>query len=160
MANFYLYFVNRINAKPRLKSLLKKANKLLPLLVFFLYACTLIYAINYLQDHFMKMVIVPFVCFLVTSAFRKIISRKRPFTIYDYKPIGDIKHDRESFPSRHATSAFVIGFSILPYVPTMGIVITVIAVVISIFRVICGIHYISDVLGGLAVAFMFAYVIF
>lgn len=160
MADFYLFFVNKIKSKPRYKSILKKANKFLPFCVFFLYACTLIYAVNYLQDHFLKIVLVPFACFLVTSAFRKIISRQRPYTRYEYKPIGDVKHDRESFPSRHATSAFVIGFSLLPYVPTIGIGITVIAVFISIFRIICGIHYISDIIGGIAVAYLFAFVFF
>ncbi len=160
MTDFYLFFVNRINKNQPLREFIKGLNLILPFSVFFTYSLCLMYSLNYERSAFIAMALIPISCFLATSAFRKLISRNRPYSKIGYKPVGEIKHDRESFPSRHATSAFVIAFAVLPSLPLVGWFLIGIATVISILRVISGLHYISDIVGGITFAYLFAFIIF
>ena len=53
-----------------------------------------------------------------------------------------------SFPSRHTFSAFIIGYTILMFNPYLAISVFVAGVIMAICRVLCGIHFIKDVLAG------------
>jgi undecaprenyl-diphosphatase len=60
-------------------------------------------------------------------------------------------HD-PSFPSDHATGAFAIALAVAAYDRATGVVMLVLAALVSFSRVYVGTHYPGDVAGGLAVA--------
>ena len=62
----------------------------------------------------------------------------------------------QSMPSRHCFSAAAIAGTAWYVLPPLGAVLAVLGVLIAISRVVTGVHYISDVLAGLAFGSVFA----
>lgn len=104
-------------------------------------------------------VIVPFVGFVVVTVFRKIFNRKRPYEKFEIAPVIPKDKKGQSFPSRHVFSAFIIACTFFGCSPfkVVGIIFFIFAFIISIIRVISGVHFISDVLAGAVFAIAFAY---
>ena len=67
-------------------------------------------------------------------------------------PLYDKKTKGQSCPSRHTFSAFVIGFCAMYVSIPLGIVLTVMAIILAVSRVLCGVHFIRDVVCGLVAA--------
>ena len=86
--------------------------------------------------------------FLFVSFFRRIINRKRPYEALDIEPLIHKKKTGQSFPSRHVFSIFLISMLWFPYFAVMGIFLFVGGLLLSIIRVIGGVHYFSDVFCG------------
>ena len=84
---------------------------------------------------------------------RKIYNRPRPCVTFDIEPLVDHKTD-ESFPSRHTVSAFAIGFALLNINTYLGIIALIIACLVGFSRIICAVHFVSDVLCGFLIAFI------
>ena len=61
-------------------------------------------------------------------------------------------------PSRHCFSAAAIAGAAWFVIRPLGLALAVLAVVIAVCRVVTGVHYISDVLAGLAFGAVFAVV--
>ena len=60
-------------------------------------------------------------------------------------------------PSRHCFSAAAIAATVWYVLPPLGAVLAVLAaVVIAVSRVVTGVHFVSDVLAGLAFGLVFA----
>jgi|SRR5215211_1729880 len=76
-------------------------------------------------------------------------ARPRPYAAHpaDAHLFVAPSHD-PSFPSDHATAAFAIAVAILLRHRKGGIVALVLAVLVAVSRVVVGVHYPSDVLGG------------
>ena len=87
--------------------------------------------------------------FVFVSLIRRILSFPRPFEVYS---LGvDIKHRGGSFPSRHAYSAFAIGTYLVFVNIPLGIAVLSLGVIISVVRVLLGLHFVRDVLTGGAI---------
>ena len=56
---------------------------------------------------------IPGISFVAVSIFRKCYNAKRPYEIYDFKPLIPKDTIGKSFPSRHVFSIFVIGTTLL-----------------------------------------------
>ncbi len=83
---------------------------------------------------------------LAVPAFRYFIHRPRPFLSHDVLKL--IEETSYSFPSRHATLFFALAFLAYSYNKKLGLVFFVSAIVMGIARVMVGVHYPSDILGG------------
>ena len=59
-------------------------------------------------------------------------------------------------PSRHCFSAAAIAAVVWYVLPPLGAVLAVLAVIIAVSRVVTGVHFVSDVLAGLAFGLVFA----
>ena len=59
-------------------------------------------------------------------------------------------------PSRHCFSAAAIAATVWYVLPPLGAVLAVLAVIIAVSRVVTGVHFVSDVLAGLAFGLVFA----
>lgn len=85
--------------------------------------------------------------FFVTEVIRFFHNRPRPFEVSNIVPI--IPHDLGySFPSGHATFFFALGMSIFLYDRRWGTFFLVAAVLMGIARIIAGVHWPSDIIGG------------
>ena len=71
----------------------------------------------------LALIFVPAVSFVLVSFFRKVYNAKRPYEIYDFKPLIEKDTKGKSFPSRHVFSIFVIGSSLLWVYPYAGVVV-------------------------------------
>jgi undecaprenyl-diphosphatase len=81
-------------------------------------------------------------------------SERRPFETHQVHLL--IGHDPgQSFPSDHATAAFGIALTVLVFLSrSWGMLLSVVAVLISFSRVYDGVHYPGDVLAGAVVALL------
>ena len=86
--------------------------------------------------------------FFVVSAVRRIINAPRPYEIlpfYEKAPKGT---RGRSFPSRHVFSVFVIGTALTFTSAPVGIAVLLGGVILSVCRVLLGIHFIKDTVAG------------
>lgn len=127
--------------------------KYIPYLTALGYACILIYLIITQNQKILFYIIKPLVVFIVVTIFRKIVNRPRPYETLTIQPL--FKHRTgESFPSRHTASAFIIALVSFTIHPMFGIFLLVIASLVAITRVLAGVHYISDVIVAIIIAYI------
>ena len=87
---------------------------------------------------------------------RAAINRPRPYEALNFTPLFPKDTKGQSMPSRHCFSAAAIAGTAWYVLPPLGAVLAVLGVLIAISRVVTGVHYISDVLAGLAFGSVFA----
>lgn len=95
--------------------------------------------------------LVPAVSFVLVSVFRKVYNAKRPYEVYDFKPLIEKDTKGKSFPSRHVFSIFVIGSSLLWLYPYAGVLVCVMGCGLAVVRVVTGVHFPKDVVAGAVV---------
>ncbi|MFA6519919.1 MAG: phosphatase PAP2 family protein [Candidatus Paceibacterota bacterium] len=94
--------------------------------------------------------------FGVTELIRLFIHRPRPFLAM---PVHQLLTDSAwSFPSGHATFFFALSTAVYLYNKKWGVWFFVATVLITVSRVIAGIHYPSDIIGGALIGSAVAYV--
>jgi len=87
--------------------------------------------------------------------------RPRPFVAHPHETILLVAPSNEpSFPSDHAVAAFAIAFAVAFVGRRMGAAFLAAATLIALTRVIAGLHYPGDVLGGAAIGLASAAVVF
>ena len=99
-----------------------------------------------------RVLLVPAACFIVCTILRPLIGRERPYDRFQAEPVGSFKPGKgKSMPSRHTASAAAIALAVA-YVFPFGAVtaaMLLLCAVIAGLRVVCGQHYVSDVLAAL-----------
>jgi undecaprenyl-diphosphatase len=83
---------------------------------------------------------------IVVEAIRWFWARPRPFVNNNVNLL--ITHDAASFPSGHAAFFFAIATLVFLYNKKTGIFFFVFALLISLARIFCGIHWPLDILAG------------
>jgi len=114
------------------------------------------------KDKNRKMVLVTSISLAVSLTISKVIGhlwyQSRPFVDHDVTQL--IAHTASaSFPSNHATIAFVTAFSIWLFRKNEGLLWLVLAAGIAFSRVWVGVHYPLDILGGMVLGIVSALVI-
>lgn len=129
------------------------ANKICTGMMYLSYPVLILYLFWQKDMGVMRAILVPGISFVLLSIFRKLINRPRPYEVFDIPSV--IKKDTkgQSFPSRHVFSATIIAMTFLLASPWMwlGIIFLVVSVLLAVVRVLSGVHFISDVLAGIAV---------
>lgn len=92
--------------------------------------------------------------FAITAILRIVIDRKRPSEKYDLTPIDGSKKTGHSFPSIHVAMSISIALSVLHFGPNMGLLLSTLAIAISLCRLLSGVHYLTDILASIAIAFI------
>jgi len=97
--------------------------------------------------------------FLLTPLIRFFIYRPRPFLALDgvHNLLGS-HNAGSSFPSGHATFFFALAVSVCFYDRRWGAVFLISAILITVSRVIAGVHYPADIAVGFVVAVCAAFV--
>lgn len=93
---------------------------------------------------------------LIVKALNLVYWRWRPFTFHGVTLLFYHPSD-SSFPSNAATVGFCIATSIWLFDRKMGAVLFVVAALLGISRIIGGVHYPSDILGGILIGALSAY---
>ncbi len=92
----------------------------------------------------------------LTTSLKFLMRRGRPREVNGFY---SIKYDRYSFPSGHATRVACVAMVCSHQGPTWAAVFYALALFVALCRVALGIHYIFDVLTGLAVGSLVSWVI-
>ena len=93
--------------------------------------------------------------FITVTVTRKIINAKRPYEIYSFYTEPPRKKRGEAHPSRHAYSAAVITVLSWAVSPFLSLGVGLLALIISVTRVVTGVHFLRDVLAGLLLGVIF-----
>lgn len=95
---------------------------------------------------------------ILTELIRTIYNRPRPFTALLLPPEHQLFTDPAwSFPSGHATFFFALATVVYLYHKRWGTWFFAAAVIVTVSRVIAGVHYPSDILGGAIIGIGIAY---
>ncbi len=148
----YVKMTQPFRDDPKRAGALHRANKILTAVIFVAYPCLLLWLLWQKDMRLYKAICVPLDGFIIVTAMRALINRKRPYEIFELTPVIPKDTKGHSWPSRHVFSAAVIAFTFLFVCPTVGILFLLMAVVIAWIRVVSGVHFISDVVAG----FLFA----
>ncbi len=100
---------------------------------------------------------------LMSNLIKRLIGRGRPT---EFDEVGAFSFQNvlndwtfQSFPSGHATTAIALAFTVGFLWPRLFPVLMVVGVVVSLSRVPVGMHYPTDVFGGLIVGMLGAYLV-
>ena len=92
-----------------------------------------------------ELVVYSVIPFFLVSLLRYIVAAKRPYE----KGESKTKHgQRDSFPSRHAYSAFFVATLAFHFSSLLSYLLFPFAVLLSALRVVAGYHYPKDVIAG------------
>ncbi len=95
---------------------------------------------------------------IVTQILKHIFGRPRPvlYNGFELKSLDIIQFDSKwhSFPSGHTATIFAFIFCMTVLFPKIKNILITIAIIIASTRVIVGAHFISDIMGGILVAYL------
>jgi len=94
----------------------------------------------------------------IVELIRFFYHRPRPFVLYSLNQL--IPETGYSFPSGHATVFFAASAAIFCYNKKLGVIFFVASVLMNVSRVIVGVHYLSDIIGGMILGSVVAFSIF
>ncbi len=95
---------------------------------------------------------------VITEIIRFLYCRPRPFMAYAVKQLVSENHC--SFPSGHAAFFFALAMAVYFFNKKWGLVFFSAAILMTIARVISGVHYPTDILGGAVIGILSAYAVF
>lgn len=131
-----------------LKNIVVLLGKVITVAVYIFFPAFLIYLYLISYNGLLKIILIPLISFIILSIVRRIINLPRPYEKYDITPLYKKDTKGLSCPSRHTFSAFVIGFCVMYVSVPLGVVLTLLAVILAVTRVLCGVHFIRDVVWG------------
>ncbi|MGN0600161.1 MAG: phosphatase PAP2 family protein [Oscillospiraceae bacterium] len=139
-----------LRSDEKLTKLLGVLNKVLTYIIFAAYPAMLVYLFIAKRELLLRAVIVPAASFAILSIFRRAVNFPRPYEVFDMPPVIPKNTKGKSFPSRHVFSVAIIGMVALYAfeAPIIGMIILIIAVLMSFLRVFSGVHFPRDVIAG------------
>lgn len=137
------------NARPAAKKALRAVSVGGVAAVYLLYAWLILRLAWQRDPGLWSFLAVPAVVFVLGTGVRRAINRPRPYETLGFVPLFPKDTKGQSFPSRHCFSAACIAVAAAWVSPAAAVILGLLAAVIALSRVLCGVHYISDVLGGL-----------
>lgn len=119
---------------------------------YIVYFILLFYIFSYLADDYILAICIikPLIAIIVSKTIRKIINRRRPYLAFSYLSLP--QKNEPSFPSNHTCSAFIISYMFFYVSYEIAIILLIIATISSVSRIIIGIHFPLDILGGIALS--------
>lgn len=128
---------------------LKFCYRFLPLLLFIGYPALIAYVFFSNPVDLFKIILVPLGVFLLVTVLRKVINEQRPYEKYNTPSLFGKTTKGQSMPSRHTASAFIISLAILYVNTELGIAALSVSFLITLSRVLAGVHFIRDVLAAM-----------
>ena len=98
---------------------------------------------------------------VISQAITQFWQRPRPFVAHPHDTLLLVAPSSEpSFPSDHAVAAFAVAFAVAFVGRRMGAAFLAAATLIAVTRVIAGLHYPGDILGGAAIGLLSAALVY
>jgi undecaprenyl-diphosphatase len=82
------------------------------------------------------------------------VRRKRPFDLLKEVNADVPPLDKYSFPSGHTMNNLAVGFMLLAELPSIGWIMVLMPITWGFLRVYYGVHWLSDILGGVCFGFV------
>ena len=136
---------------------LKLCYNFLPLIMFVSYGILIVYMFFSDIKIFARITLSPLTVFAIVTFFRKIFNRPRPYEKFATMSVFGKNKKGESMPSRHTACAFIIAMAFMYVSIPLGIAYLIISTLIMISRVLAGVHFISDVIAGMAISLLYGY---
>ena len=159
---WYDHIAGNIENKPVFLRLLRAFNRFMTVVMPMIYLTLL--AITCLQQGLGKQVgiylFIPASSFVILSFIRKKINAPRPYEEWDIKPLLDRDSPGQSMPSRHVFSATIISMACLHANLSVGFILLILSAILSLVRVLGGVHYPKDVLVGYACGLVWGVIFF
>lgn len=138
-----------VKSRKRLAKAALLLGKIITYGVYLFYPLLLVHLIATSNPAGYKYLLVPAVSFVILSLVRYFLNLPRPYEKWDIEPLYPKATKGKSFPSRHTFSAFIIAVAAFYIYPAAGVVIALAGTVLAISRVLCGVHFIRDVVAGM-----------
>ncbi len=152
----YMKILRWAEANPARKKLLCFFSKALPVILAGIYLFCLVICFFVYPVLLLRLILRPALCFLAVTFLRKLLKFPRPYDVYDFVPLCGYHPGKNcSFPSRHTASAAIIALEIFHFWTGLGVVTLLLALFIGLLRILCGNHFIKDVLGAWIIALIF-----
>lgn len=113
-------------------------------------AFLLLLTASYLEEPMLalKLCVAGAVPFAVVSAVRRLINAPRPYELYSFYKVAPKGKGGQSFPSRHVFSSFTVAVLSWILSPWLTVAVSLVGVILSVARVLLGIHFVRDVVAG------------
>ncbi len=138
-------------------TVLKLCYNFLPLIMFVSYGILIVFMFFSDIKIFARITLSPLTVFAIVTFFRKISNRPRPYEKFATTSVFGKNKKGESMPSRHTACAFIIAMTFMYVSIPLGIAYLIISALIMISRVLAGVHFISDVIAGMAISLLYGY---
>jgi membrane-associated phospholipid phosphatase len=148
-ASTYIQITTRIRQYPYGQKTIEFIDHILVGAVAVSYISLIVYLAVSGDDRLFKVILIPGISFLLTSILRVLINAPRPYEVFNFEPLINKQTHGRSFPSRHAFSGAIISTALFFVIPPLGIACGIVSVFIGIVRIISGVHFLRDVIGGL-----------
>lgn len=145
---------NPIKNHPYGEKILIIINKLTTTSVYLTYPFFLLKLAIERDVRFWKVLIIPMLSFILVSIFRSYKNAPRPYELLEIEPIINKATKGNSFPSRHVFSIFVIAMTLYYVSNPVGIALMIIGIVVSVVRVLGGVHFPKDVGAGAVIGIL------
>lgn len=141
--------------------LLRALCRILPLLCGAAYAGMLVFSLTCRSRAvFLKELLIPASLFISVTLLRRKLDFPRPYSVYPVRPLISKEKYGQSFPSRHAASAFIIAAAGFFLSVPLGAGLMAVAFLISLSRLLAGVHFLRDVLAGWGLGAVFGILFF
>lgn len=147
-AEIYEKTGGKIRNRPEAVTAVKAADRFLTAVFYLIYPITVGYGFWMHLSYRYFLILVPGISFVVVSAFRHLVNRRRPYEASGITPLWHKDTRGHSFPSRHVFSSAVIAMTLCRIHLPSGMILLVLSGVEGVIRVIAGVHYPSDVTAG------------
>lgn len=125
--------------------------------IFLLFALLPVLWIQKKREMVLHTIISAFIAWLISKFLKDFFAVPRPYVANGFAPLVGNFSDG-SFPSNHTAAAFAISVSLFLHKYKWGIPLIFISLAIGISRILGGVHYPLDILGGAAIGSIVAWI--
>lgn len=154
METLYKQLNDFIWKHPFIKGCIHFISRFCPYMIIIFYSLFLLKIYIEWQSQLFYFIRHPLYSVLVVLIIKLLINRQRPMQKYNIKPIDDTKKTNYSFPSIQVAFAVSVALTVIKYGPNMGLLLSTLAIAITITRFLSGIHYLSDVVISVFIAYI------
>ena len=146
--------LRKVNSSPKISNCLKLCSYFSVIFSVCAYIWLLVQRYSVSRLDAVLLILASGIPFVTVSIFRKLFNAPRPYQIYDFYEKKPKSKLGSSFPSRHVFSIFLIGTLMLEASLPLSVILFLLGILLSVCRVLLGMHFIRDVLTGALVGIL------